>query len=126
MNFDFETSRVDCISNKNITLISVYEKITSQSLETPSLSPTIFSKKNIQGNIYTYAFGLCKQKYSFFRRFKLIISIPIYPLQRIFYPQNLACTPKNDEVPYMLLYIVGTKISNKTKCTPNFKMQWEP
>ena len=25
----------------------------------------------------------------------------------------------------MLLYIEGTKIRNKTKCTPNFKMQWE-
>ena len=48
-------------------------------------------------------------------------SIPIYPP-----PQNLACTPKNDEVLYMLLYIEGTKIRNKTKCTPNFKMQWEP
>ena len=36
-------------------------------------------------------------------------SIPIYPLQRVFYPQNLVCTPKNDEVPYMLLYIEGTK-----------------
>ena len=54
------------------------------------------------------------------------VSIPIYPLQRVFYPQNLACTPKNDEVPYMLLYIEGTKIRNKTKCTPNFKLQWEP
>ena len=43
-----------------------------------------------------------------------------------FYPQNLAWTPKNDEVPYMLLYIEGTKIRNKTKCTPYFKMQWEP
>ena len=53
-------------------------------------------------------------------------SILIYPLQRDFYPQNLACTPKNDEVPYMLLYIEGTKIKNKTKCTPDFKMQWEP
>ena len=53
-------------------------------------------------------------------------SIPIYPLQRVFYPQNLACTPNNDEVPYMLLYIEGTKIRNKPKCTPNFKMQWEP
>ena len=49
MNFDFETSRVDCISKKNITLILVYEKITPQSLETPSHSPTIFSKKNIKG-----------------------------------------------------------------------------
>ena len=73
MNFDFEISRVDCISKKNITLISVYEKMTSQSLETPSHSPTIFSKKNIKGKIYTYAFGLCKQKHSFFRIFKLII-----------------------------------------------------
>ena len=26
-------------------------------------------------------------------------SIPIYPLQRVFYPQNLACTPKNGEPP---------------------------
>ena len=43
-----------------------------------------------------------------------------------FYPQNLACTPKNDEVSYMLLYIEGTKIRNKTKCTPDFKMQWDP
>ena len=65
MNFDFKISRVDCISKTNITLISVYEKITSQSLETPSHSPTIFSKKNIKGMIYTYAFGLCKQKHSF-------------------------------------------------------------
>ena len=61
MNFDFETSRVDCVSKQNITLISVYGRITSQSLETPSHSPTIFSKKNIKGKIYTYAFGLCKQ-----------------------------------------------------------------
>ena len=53
-------------------------------------------------------------------------NIPIYPLQRVFYTQNLACTPKNDEVLYMLLYIEGTKIRNKTKCTPSFKMQWEP
>ena len=65
MNFDFETSRVDCISKKNISLISVYEKITSKSLETPSDSPTIFSKKNIKGKIYTYAFGLCKQNILF-------------------------------------------------------------
>ena len=31
-------------------------------------------------------------------RVRLAGSIPIYPLQRVFYPQNLACTPKNDEV----------------------------
>ena len=73
MNFDFETSRVDCISKTNITPISVYEKITYQLLETPSHSPTIFSKKNIKGKIYTYVFGLCKQKHSFLRIFKLII-----------------------------------------------------
>ena len=66
MNFDLETSRVDCFSKTSITLISVYEKNTSQSLETLSHSPTIFSKKNIKGKIYTYAFGLCKQKHSFF------------------------------------------------------------
>ena len=72
MNFDFETSRV-AVFQENITLISVYEKITSRSLETPSHSPTIFGKKNIKGKVYTYAFGLCKQKHSFFRIFKLII-----------------------------------------------------
>ena len=55
-----------------------------------------------------------------------LFSIHIYPLQRVFYPQNLACTPKNDKVPYMLLYTEGTKIRNKTKCIPNCKMQWEP
>ena len=65
MNFDFEISKVDRILKKN-TLISVFEKITSQSLETPSHSSTIFSKKNIKGKIYTYAFGLFKQKHSFF------------------------------------------------------------
>ena len=42
------------------------KKNTSQSLETPSHSPTIFSKQNIKGKIYTYACGLCKQKHSFF------------------------------------------------------------
>ena len=61
------------VFQKNITLISVYEKITSQSLETPSHALTIFSKKNIKGKLYTYAFGLCEQKHSFFRIFKLII-----------------------------------------------------
>ena len=39
-----------------------------------------------------------------------------------FYPQNLACIPKNDEVPCMLLYTEGTEIRNKTKCTTNFKV----
>ena len=48
------------------------------------------------------------------------------PSAERFYPPNLACTPKNDEVPYMVLYIEGTKIRNKTKCTSNLKMQWEP
>ena len=31
-------------------------------------------------------------------------SIPIYPLQRVFYPQTLACAPKNDEVPYVAIH----------------------
>ena len=58
-----------------------------------------------------------------------VTSIPIYPLQRVCYHQNLACTPhppQNDEASYMLLCIEGTKIRNKTQCTPNLKMQWEP
>ena len=53
-------------------------------------------------------------------------SIPIYPLQRDFYPPKFGLYAKNDEVSYMLLYIEGTKIRNKTNCTPSFKMQWEP
>ena len=77
MNFDFETSRVDCIL-KDITLISVYEKITSQSLEPPSHYPTIFSKKNIKGKIYTYAFGLCK-KTSFFPYIQVANMLIILP-----------------------------------------------
>ena len=43
-----------------------------------------------------------------------------------FYPQNLACTPLNDEVPNMLLYINGTKIMNKIKGTPNSKCSGNP
>ena len=41
-------------------------------------------------------------------------SIPIYPLQGVFYPKNLSCTPKIDMSLYMLLYIGGTKIGKKT------------
>ena len=43
MNFDFEISRVDCISN--------------QALETPSPALNFFSQKNFKCKIYTYAFG---------------------------------------------------------------------
>ena len=39
--------------------------------------------------------------------------VPIYPLLRVFYPQNLPCTPKIDGSLYMLLYIGGTKIGEK-------------
>ena len=53
-------------------------------------------------------------------------SIPIYPLQRVFYPQNLPCTPKIEGILYMLLYIGGTKVWKKSYCTLSFKMQWEP
>ena len=48
-----------------------------------------------------------------------LTAFPFTLRRGFFYPQNLACTPKNDEAPYMLLYIEGTKIMNKTKCTPN-------
>ena len=36
--------------------------------------------------------------------------------------------PQNEEMLYMLLYIGGAKIlkKKKWKCTPNYKMQWEP
>ena len=34
-------------------------------------------------------------------------------LLRVFYPQNLPCTPKIDGSLYMLLYIGGTKIGEK-------------
>ena len=39
--------------------------------------------------------------------------VPIYPLLRVFYPQNLPCTPRIDGSLYMLLYIGGTKIGEK-------------
>ena len=34
-----------------------------------------------------------------------LLSIPIYPLQRVFHTQNLSCTLKNEEMLHMLLYI---------------------
>ena len=49
-------------------------------------------------------------------------SIPILPLQRVFYPKNWSCTPKIEGLLYMLLY-VGEK---RLMYTLNFKIQWEP
>ena len=48
------------------------------------------------------------------------------PSAEAFYPQNVLCTCKIEGTLYMLLYIAGTKIRKRSKCTPNFKMQWEP
>ena len=45
MNFDFEISRVDYFKRK--LLLSFPYKNTSQSLETPSHSPTFFSEKTL-------------------------------------------------------------------------------
>ena len=57
MNFDFEIPSVDCMSKENY--YSYFKiKNTSQSLETPSHSPTFFSKKNFKYKIYTYVSGL--------------------------------------------------------------------
>ena len=41
--------------------------------------------------------------------------MPIYPLQRVFYPQNRSCTPKIVGTFYMQGYEVKEKNSN---CTP--------
>ena len=36
-------------------------------------------------------------------------AFPFTLYRGFFYPENLACAPKNVEIPYMLLYIEGTK-----------------
>ena len=44
MTFNLETSRVDCIS-KNITLISVYEKLHLSHLKHPPIPPLFSARK---------------------------------------------------------------------------------
>ena len=52
---------------------------------------------------------------------------PAFPftLYRGFFTPKFGLYPKNGKASYMLLYIEGTEIRNKTRCTPNSKMQWE-
>ena len=45
MNFDFEISRDDCISNENYFSHFNINKNTHQSLETPSPAPTFSARK---------------------------------------------------------------------------------
>ena len=53
-------------------------------------------------------------------------SMPIYPLQRVFYPQNRPCTPKSVGTFYMQGYKVKEKTAIVPHCTPSFKTQWAP
>ena len=48
-------------------------------------------------------------------------SMPIYPLQRVFYPQNRPCTPKIVGTFYMQGYKVKEKNSNCTPLYPQFQ-----
>jgi hypothetical protein len=50
-----------------------------------------------------------------------IISMPIYPLQRVFYPQNRPCTPKIVGTFYMQGYKVKKKNSNCIPLYPQFQ-----
>jgi hypothetical protein len=52
--------------------------------------------------------------------------MPIYPLQRVFYPQNRPCIPKIVGTFYMQGYKVKEKTAIVPHCTPSFKTQWAP
>ena len=52
--------------------------------------------------------------------------MPIYPLQRVFYPQNSPCNPKIVGTFYMQGYKVKEKTAIVPHCTPSFKTQWAP
>ena len=56
----------------------------------------------------------------------LINSMPINPLQRVFYPQNRPCTPKIVGTFYMQGYKVKEKTEIVPHCAPSFKTQWAP
>ena len=53
-------------------------------------------------------------------------SMPIYLLQRVFYPQNRPCTPKIVGTFYMQGYKVKEKTAILPYCTPSFNTQWAP
>jgi hypothetical protein len=53
-------------------------------------------------------------------------SMPIYPLQRVFDPQNRPCTPKIVGTFYMKGYKVKEKTAIVPHCTSSFKTQWAP
>jgi hypothetical protein len=53
-------------------------------------------------------------------------SMPIYPLQRVFYPQNRPCTPQIVGTFYMQGYKVKEKTAIVPHCTPSFKTHWAP
>jgi DNA-binding winged helix-turn-helix (wHTH) protein len=52
--------------------------------------------------------------------------MPIYPLRRVFYPQNRPCTPTIVRTLYMQGYKVKEKTAIVPHCTPSFKTQWAP
>ena len=47
-------------------------------------------------------------------------SIPIYPLQRVFYPKNLSCTPKIRESLYAAIHL-GYKNNKTEQIYPQFQ-----
>jgi hypothetical protein len=46
--------------------------------------------------------------------YHIMFSMPIYPLQRVFYPQNRPCTPKIVGT----FYMQGYKVEEKTAIVP--------
>ena len=53
--------------------------------------------------------------------YKVDSAFPFTLCRGFFTPKIWPVPPKNDEAFFMLLYIEGTKIRNKTRCTPNLR-----
>ena len=81
MKFDFEISRVDCISKQILLLFQYMKKIHLSHLKQPPIPPLFSARKilRVKGKIYIYAFGLCKQKHSFFPYIQVDNTLIILP-----------------------------------------------
>ena len=68
----------------------------------------LYITENLAWSIVGRVFGECH-------------GMPIYPLQRVFYPQNRPCTPKIVGTFYMQRYKAKEKNSNCTPLYPQFQ-----
>ena len=78
MHIDFEISIVDCISKQTLLLFQYMKKLHLSHLKHTPI-PHYFQQENIKGKIYIYAFGLCKQKHSFFPYIQVDNTLIILP-----------------------------------------------